>query len=147
MTLFWPVTLLTCNLIDPTWTRPDPLVLPCLTTTHMVNVDDRLSNLPQDFLHYILSFLETRYIILLSRLSRRWRRVWKSMPYLNFVQTPFESKDRFIGFAWSMLCLRDGFDIKRYCLSCHGIRKHVLKPLLSEVKNRGVIVQVILEPQ
>ena len=106
----------------------------------MVNVDDRLSNLPQDILHYILSFLEIRDVIQLSRFSRRWRRVWKSMPYLNFDQTPSESKDRFIGFAWSVLSLRDGFDIKRFRFSCHGIRKHVLKSLLSVVKNRGVVV-------
>ena len=110
------------------------------TTTHMVNVDDRLSNLPQDILHYILSFLEIRDVIQLSRFSRRWRRVWKSMPYLNFDQTPSESKDRFIRFAWSVLSLRDGFDMKRFRFSCHGIRKHVLKSLLSVVKNRGVVV-------
>ena len=96
----------------------------------MVNVDDKLSNLPQGILHYILSFLETTDVTLLSRLSIRGRRVWKSMPYLNFD----------IGFTWSVLSLRDGLDIKRFRFSCHGIRKHVLKPLLSVAKNRGVVV-------
>lgn len=113
-------------------------------TTHLVN-RDRLSNLPKDILHYILSFLETREVIRLSELSRRWRRVWASMPYLNFEQSSFDSAESFSDFLWLVLLFRDVSDIKRFRLSCEGYREdgipvHVLKTLLLVVKNRGVVV-------
>lgn len=47
-------------------------------------VGDRLSILPDDLIHRILSFLSTRHAIETSVLSSRWRYNWKSMPYLNF---------------------------------------------------------------
>ncbi|CAI9274882.1 unnamed protein product [Lactuca saligna] len=45
---------------------------------------DRLSSLPDDLIHKILSFISLRQAIELSVLSSRWRFIWTSLPYLNF---------------------------------------------------------------
>ncbi|PWA98287.1 F-box domain, Leucine-rich repeat domain, L domain-like protein [Artemisia annua] len=45
---------------------------------------DRLSNLPDDLIHKILSFVGIKRAIELSALSSRWRYIWTSMPHLNF---------------------------------------------------------------
>ncbi|KAI3502779.1 hypothetical protein L1887_31086 [Cichorium endivia] len=46
--------------------------------------DDRLSNLPDDVIHKILSFISIKDAIGVSVLSSRWRFIWTTMPYLNF---------------------------------------------------------------
>ncbi|KAL7609853.1 hypothetical protein Lser_V15G10361 [Lactuca serriola] len=47
--------------------------------------EDRLSSLPDDLIHKILSFLELEHSIRVSVLSSRWKSIWKSMPYLNLI--------------------------------------------------------------
>jgi hypothetical protein len=45
---------------------------------------DRLSELPDDLLHRILRFLEAWQVVGgLSLLSRRWRYLWMTSPYVN----------------------------------------------------------------
>ncbi|XP_042405152.1 F-box/LRR-repeat protein 25-like [Zingiber officinale] len=46
--------------------------------------EDYLSNLPDELLHHILSFLPTIDSIRTSVLARRWRRVWTSVPVVDF---------------------------------------------------------------
>ncbi|KAH0687866.1 hypothetical protein KY285_018463 [Solanum tuberosum] len=45
---------------------------------------DRISSLPDDVLHNILSYLFIFDVVQLSVLSKRWRYVWTTMPYLHF---------------------------------------------------------------
>ncbi|PON68678.1 F-box domain containing protein [Trema orientale] len=45
---------------------------------------DRISKLPDPVIHHILSFVPTLYAVRMSILSRRWRRVWYSIPALHF---------------------------------------------------------------
>ncbi|GAY65324.1 hypothetical protein CUMW_240230, partial [Citrus unshiu] len=45
---------------------------------------DRLSNLPEPIVHHIFSFLETIDVARVSAVSRKWRYLWLSIPYLNF---------------------------------------------------------------
>ncbi|GAY68331.1 hypothetical protein CUMW_263270 [Citrus unshiu] len=45
---------------------------------------DRLSNLPEPIIHHIFSFLETIDVVRASAVSRKWRYLWLSIPYLNF---------------------------------------------------------------
>ncbi|CAH1413841.1 unnamed protein product [Lactuca virosa] len=45
---------------------------------------DRLSSLPDELIHKILSFINIKDAISISVLSSRWRFIWTSMPYLNF---------------------------------------------------------------
>ncbi|XP_042381147.1 F-box/FBD/LRR-repeat protein At1g51370-like [Zingiber officinale] len=49
--------------------------------------EDYLSGLPDELLHHILSFLPTRDSIRTSLLARRWRRVWASVPAIDFSYT------------------------------------------------------------
>ncbi|KAI3699294.1 hypothetical protein L2E82_43519 [Cichorium intybus] len=46
--------------------------------------EDRLSSLPDDVIHKILSFISIKDAIGTSVLSSRWRFIWTTMPYLNF---------------------------------------------------------------
>ena len=45
---------------------------------------DKLLELPDFILHHILSLLPTIDVVRLSLLSKRWRRIWYSLPALNF---------------------------------------------------------------
>ncbi|KAL7610629.1 hypothetical protein Lser_V15G12154 [Lactuca serriola] len=45
---------------------------------------DRLSSLPDDLIHKIISFISIKDAIATSVLSSKWRSIWTSMPYLNF---------------------------------------------------------------
>ncbi|KAJ0666160.1 putative F-box domain, leucine-rich repeat domain superfamily, F-box-like domain superfamily [Helianthus annuus] len=47
---------------------------------------DRLSSLPDDLIHKILSFISIKHAIKMSVLSSRWRYIWTTLPYLNFSQ-------------------------------------------------------------
>ncbi|PWA54197.1 F-box domain, Leucine-rich repeat domain, L domain-like protein [Artemisia annua] len=55
-----------------------------------MNVEsDRLSSLPDDLIHKILSFVDTIDAIKTSCLSSRWRFIWTTMPCLNFPNDDF----------------------------------------------------------
>ncbi|CAL1386485.1 unnamed protein product [Linum trigynum] len=45
---------------------------------------DRLSGLPDEVLHHVLSFLDTKCVVQSSILSNRWRSLWKTVPVFNF---------------------------------------------------------------
>ncbi|XP_022025300.1 putative F-box/FBD/LRR-repeat protein At4g13965 isoform X2 [Helianthus annuus] len=47
---------------------------------------DRLSSLPDDLIHKILSFIGIKDAINTCVLSSRWRYIWTTLPYLNFSQ-------------------------------------------------------------
>ncbi|KAK4738512.1 hypothetical protein R3W88_002209 [Solanum pinnatisectum] len=53
---------------------------------------DRISSLPDDVLHNILSSLFIFDVVQLSVLSKRWRYVWTTMPYLHFDIDKFYSQ-------------------------------------------------------
>lgn len=45
---------------------------------------DRISKLPDDLIHEIMVFMDARFAVQTSILSKRWRLVWTTLPYLNF---------------------------------------------------------------
>ncbi|KAH0984187.1 hypothetical protein GBA52_011364 [Prunus armeniaca] len=47
---------------------------------------DRLSDLPDDIAHHILSFLPTKSVARTSALSQKWRYLWASFPILDFYE-------------------------------------------------------------
>ncbi|KAK1385519.1 hypothetical protein POM88_023254 [Heracleum sosnowskyi] len=55
--------------------------------------EDRLSNLPDDLIHRILSFTNAQSAVQTSVLSKRWKLIWTTLPYLNFTS----SRYHFIG--------------------------------------------------
>ncbi|TXG67879.1 hypothetical protein EZV62_009154 [Acer yangbiense] len=52
---------------------------------------DRLSSLPENIIRHILSFLDSIDIVRASAVSRKWRYIWVSMPYLC-VDIPYRMK-------------------------------------------------------
>ncbi|CAN1333480.1 F-box/LRR-repeat protein At3g26922 [Linum perenne] len=60
---------------------------------------DRLSILPDVILHHIFSFLDIKYVVQTSVLSRVWRCVWKHAPVLNFRKDSFRDTQIFIKFV------------------------------------------------
>ncbi|GJY12251.1 F-box domain containing protein [Tanacetum coccineum] len=68
---------------------------------------DRLSNLPDDLIHKILSFNDTVAAIETSSLSSRWRFIWKSMPCLDFSSDDFSTLRMFSKFIKNVLSGRD----------------------------------------
>uniref|UniRef100_A0A8R7U1I5 F-box domain-containing protein n=1 Tax=Triticum urartu TaxID=4572 RepID=A0A8R7U1I5_TRIUA len=50
---------------------------------------DRLSALPNDLLHAVLSRLKARQVVRTCVLSARWRHLWRSVPCLRIDQREF----------------------------------------------------------
>ncbi|KAI7742257.1 hypothetical protein M8C21_033990, partial [Ambrosia artemisiifolia] len=48
------------------------------------NIEDRLSNLPEDTLSHILSLMPTKFAVRTSILSKRWRYTWMLVTNLYF---------------------------------------------------------------
>ncbi|KAG8378303.1 hypothetical protein BUALT_Bualt08G0123400 [Buddleja alternifolia] len=46
--------------------------------------EDRISNLPDTILQYILGSIELKQAVQTSILSKRWKRLWSSLPDLDF---------------------------------------------------------------
>ncbi|KAL5721904.1 hypothetical protein ACHQM5_005489 [Ranunculus cassubicifolius] len=75
--------------------------------------EDRLSNLPDPILHQILSFLgDMTEVIPTSLLSKRWRYLWTSLPFLSF-KSDYEN---FSDFVYRVLLLRDNSTIQTFSL-------------------------------
>jgi hypothetical protein len=75
---------------------------------------DRLSALPDDVLHRILRPLDARKAVRdLSLLSRRWRRVWASSPFVTVTDKGSAGSERFLN---NLLLLRDPTDLQALCM-------------------------------
>ncbi|RLM75018.1 hypothetical protein C2845_PM15G09190 [Panicum miliaceum] len=53
---------------------------------------DRLSALPDELLHSIMSLLMARQVVQTSVLSRRWRDLWRSTPCLDIDHSEFRRR-------------------------------------------------------
>lgn len=95
------------------------------------SVKDRISELPDAILCHILSFIPTKYAVRTSILSTRWKRIWASVPILDFeykalsVLCPWtegyksESYALFLTFVDRVLSSRDPLDIQKFRLHCY----------------------------
>jgi hypothetical protein len=77
-----------------------------------------LSNLPEDVLLYILSFLPMKDAIRTSVLSKSWEFIWTSIPILEFRKTLPANRTLHMDFVERVFCLRDDSDIKGFFLEC-----------------------------
>ncbi|XP_071708017.1 F-box/FBD/LRR-repeat protein At1g16930-like, partial [Rutidosis leptorrhynchoides] len=64
-----------------------------------VEEDDRISSLPDDLIHKILSFISLKRAVQTSVLSSRWKYIWTSLPYLNFSSEDFSTLPKFSKFV------------------------------------------------
>ncbi|XP_076925450.1 uncharacterized protein LOC143588286 [Bidens hawaiensis] len=87
--------------------------------------DDRLSRLPDELIHKILSFLDITRAIEASALSSRWRYIWTSLPYLNFSSEEFHALLDFSKFVSCVLSNRNNqTDVYFVALTVHGKVSH-----------------------
>ncbi|KAK6804297.1 hypothetical protein RDI58_002081 [Solanum bulbocastanum] len=89
---------------------------------------DRISSLPDDVLHNILSSLFIFDVVQLSVLSKRWRYVWTMLPYLHFDIDKFYSQriQRYCDFViagrfedfinWVLISQGDTYKLYQLCI-------------------------------
>ncbi|GJZ20564.1 F-box domain containing protein [Tanacetum coccineum] len=75
--------------------------------TRMNAQGDRLSNLPDDLIHKILSLVGIKLAVQTSALSSRWRYLWTSLPCLNFSSEDFKTLPKFSKFVTHVLSCRN----------------------------------------
>lgn len=68
--------------------------------------EDRISKLPDDIIHRILSFLDMKYAVQTSAVSCKWKHIWTSMPYLNLNSKVFPKLPQFAKFVKQTLSRR-----------------------------------------
>ncbi|KAF7842771.1 F-box/LRR-repeat protein 25-like [Senna tora] len=61
-------------------------------------MEDRLSTLPDEVIHLILSFLKTKLAVQTCVLSKRWRSLWTGILTLHFKESSFSNYVSFIKF-------------------------------------------------
>ncbi|KEH34263.1 cytochrome C biogenesis protein ccsA [Medicago truncatula] len=69
--------------------------------------EDRLSDLPDNVLLHILSFLNTKYAVQTCILSTRWKNLWKHIPTLILHCLEFPTMENFTSSVSKILTLRD----------------------------------------
>ncbi|GJS95860.1 reverse transcriptase domain-containing protein [Tanacetum coccineum] len=69
--------------------------------------EDRISSLPDELIHKILSFVDTKYAVQTSMLSSRWKLIWKAMPCLDFASYKFCPLPKFSKFVTNVLSHRN----------------------------------------
>ncbi|XP_028806317.1 FBD-associated F-box protein At4g10400-like [Neltuma alba] len=86
-------------------------------------LSDRLSNLSDDLLRHILSFLPTKDAIATSLLSKRWMSLWIGLPILHFDDSSFRSSESFFQFVECALKFFPNFNhIQIFRLKGSGIK-------------------------
>ncbi|XP_071693602.1 putative F-box/FBD/LRR-repeat protein At4g03220 [Rutidosis leptorrhynchoides] len=68
----------------------------------------RLSSLPDELIHQILSHFDTKFVVQTCLLlSPRWKLIWRSMPCLKFSSGDFKALPTFVEFVKHVLSHRD----------------------------------------
>ncbi|PWA38532.1 F-box domain, cyclin-like protein [Artemisia annua] len=73
----------------------------------LVGSEDRISSLPDELLHQILSFIDTKYAVQTSMLSSRWKLLWTSVPCLDLASYKFRHLPKFSKFVTNVLSHRN----------------------------------------
>ncbi|CAI0547140.1 unnamed protein product [Linum tenue] len=88
---------------------------------------DRLTHLPEPVLYHILSFLDTKWAVQTSVLSRDWNRAWKHVPVLNFDKTSFRLAAKFDNFVSKVLSLRYDLKLRKVDYSSGDVKGNALQ--------------------
>ncbi|XP_050368913.1 F-box/LRR-repeat protein 13-like [Argentina anserina] len=81
-------------------------------------VKDRISALPDAVLCHILSSLQTKLAVRTGILSPRWKKIWVSVPYLDFNDRDFKDSASYSTFVERVLFFRSSSDIQKFLLHC-----------------------------
>ncbi|KAI3903387.1 hypothetical protein MKW98_032041 [Papaver atlanticum] len=107
---------------------------------------DRISKLPDNLIHEILSFIDTKYAVQTSVLSKRWKNIWISLPYISLDWTSFkkdiiydlgETVNRFLTFVDKVFEFHDDSDIQSIKLGCV-----ILDAVSVDALNRWILAAV-----
>ncbi|XP_071717827.1 putative F-box/FBD/LRR-repeat protein At4g13965 [Rutidosis leptorrhynchoides] len=84
--------------------------------------EDRISNLPDDIIHHILSFLDLKYAMQTSALSKKWKLVWTFLPQLNLDSYKFSTISHFNKFVKHALLHRNNLiEVSALELRCRAL--------------------------
>ncbi|KAH7845149.1 hypothetical protein Vadar_025798 [Vaccinium darrowii] len=87
--------------------------------------NDIISNLPEDVLHHILSFLSTKDAIRTSILSTKWEYLWTSIANIDLKETYHQAGKKedgsFLDFVDRVLIFHDASEIKSLSLESHEL--------------------------
>ncbi|KAJ0811472.1 putative F-box domain, leucine-rich repeat domain superfamily, F-box-like domain superfamily [Helianthus annuus] len=103
-----------------------------------MNVEgDRLSGLPDELIHIILSFVDIKHAIKTSVLSSRWRYTWTSLPYLNFIKKDHDTVANFTKFVTCVMSGRNNqIEVSSVQITFHGKHSQVFfKRILDIILN------------
>ncbi|CAN1300085.1 F-box/LRR-repeat protein 13 [Linum perenne] len=81
---------------------------------------DRLSHLPDSVIYHILSFLDTKYAVQTSVLSRRWRCAWKYVTALHLHSRSFREYSSFRVYLDKVMSLRYPLTVREITLIDEG---------------------------
>ncbi|CAN0879442.1 FBD-associated F-box protein At5g38590 [Linum grandiflorum] len=96
---------------------------------------DRLSALPDDILHYILSLIHTKFSVRTSILSRRWISLWKYVPVLAFC-VRWSGVTRSEHYVDRVLSLRsDSIDVNKVTVDFWSVSSRKMDILLDRITN------------
>ncbi|KAJ4789566.1 F-box/RNI-like superfamily protein [Rhynchospora pubera] len=95
---------------------------------------DMISSLPDCLIHLIMSFLTAQQAVRTCVLSKRWKHLWTTLPFLDFDVLKFECDgeseggdpqsnklEKFRDFVSMTLLLREASDVHTFRLFCFGI--------------------------
>ncbi|CAJ2678326.1 unnamed protein product [Trifolium pratense] len=101
--------------------------------------EDKLSDLPEDVLLHVLSFLNTKHVVETCVLSTRWKYLWKHIPTLILHSSSFSTMKHFARFLSKILTLRDSSTtLHTLDLVHHGkIESRLLKNVLNYVSSHN----------
>ncbi|KAI3842003.1 hypothetical protein MKW92_051917 [Papaver armeniacum] len=117
--------------------------------SNTTNAEDNISNLPDFLIHHILSFVKVKQAVQTCILSKRWRYIWTSLPFLNFDESDLPQSyrvnyylDRLVE---NVLSLRDNrcFDLRRFhligghgaCMSISNLCRWIIGVVRSNVED------------
>ncbi|XP_018440487.1 F-box/LRR-repeat protein At3g58930-like [Raphanus sativus] len=111
---------------------------------------DRLTSLPDELLHHILSCLPTKSAVVTSSLSKRWLNLWKHNPNLDIDDSVFihpedgkgereEIRQSFVRFVDGVLAMQGDSPINNFALKCiTGVHPDTVNRWICNVLQRGV---------
>ncbi|KAL5730063.1 hypothetical protein ACHQM5_002936 [Ranunculus cassubicifolius] len=105
---------------------------------------DRISELPDSLIHLIFSFMDMTEVVHTSLLSKRWRYLWVTNPYVNLslddgLQLQLNA-DIFADFVDGVLFHRDDSNIQKFSLSFNLLYDYpdIIEKSIATVMKRNV---------